>query len=269
MIPYGDATALGAFRRGDAQTAGMGAHVYGAAAAFLGGVGLAWGDFIQVWQPFPDGAPGRAPLAYLTALLLLGCGLGVQLARTRRVAGSTLAAIYLLFGLLWFQRVVAMPAVFGTWGGVAEQVATAVGGFLIFSRAGGAGDRADGSVRAARIVFGVCAVAFGFNHFLALQPTSAMVPAWVPPGRMFWAVVTGVAHALGGLALLANVRPRLAAICLSAMFAGFGILVWLPILIASPKDHVAWAGNAVNLALVGAAWILADGLRSRSLATVA
>jgi hypothetical protein len=44
------------------------------------------------------------------------------------------------------------------------------------------------------------------------------------------------------------------------MFVGFGLLVWLPQLFAHPKDHMAWAGNGINLALVGAAWVVADAM---------
>jgi hypothetical protein len=32
---------------------------------------------------------------------------------------------------------------------------------------------------------------------------------------------------------------------------------------AFPRDHVAWGGNAYNLAAVGAAWIVADWLATR------
>ena len=50
----------------------------------------------------------------------------------------------------------------------------------------------------------------------------------------------------------------LAARLLAAMLAVFGLLVWLPALAAHPQAHLTWAGNAVNLASVGAAWIVAE-----------
>jgi hypothetical protein len=50
----------------------------------------------------------------------------------------------------------------------------------------------------------------------------------------------------------------LAARLLTAMIAGFGLLVWLPALVASPKDHFVSCANAVNLALLGAAWVVGD-----------
>jgi hypothetical protein len=50
----------------------------------------------------------------------------------------------------------------------------------------------------------------------------------------------------------------LASRLLTAMFAIFGLLVWLPRVLADPDHHINWGGNAQNWALTGAAWIVAD-----------
>jgi len=42
------------------------------------------------------------------------------------------------------------------------------------------------------------------------------------------------------------------------MFLIFGLLVWLPMLLSNPRSHLNWAGNAMNLLITGAAWIVAD-----------
>jgi len=55
----------------------LGTRVYGLAAIALGLIGLAWGDFAAVWQPVPDGMPGRTALAYGTALALIAGGVAV------------------------------------------------------------------------------------------------------------------------------------------------------------------------------------------------
>jgi hypothetical protein len=44
------------------------------------------------------------------------------------------------------------------------------------------------------------------------------------------------------------------------MLIGFGLLVWLPAPFADPHKLINWAGNAENLAIAGAAWIVADFL---------
>jgi hypothetical protein len=54
------------------------------------------------------------------------------------------------------------------------------------------------------------------------------------------------------------------------MILGFGLLIWLPTLwvptfFAAPGTLESWAGNAENLAIAAAAWIVADFLaQSRS-----
>lgn len=111
-----------------------------------------------------------------------------------------------------------------------------------------------------RVVFGLCLLAFGTAHFLYPAETAALVPKWLPPGPKAWALITGACHVAAGLALLSGVRALLAARLLTAMFVGFGLLVWLPQLFAHPEVHMSWAGNAINLALIGAAWVTADSV---------
>jgi uncharacterized membrane protein YphA (DoxX/SURF4 family) len=105
-------------------------------------------------------------------------------------------------------------------------------------------------------------LSFGAGHFFAIPQTAGMVPGWIPPGQWFWAVATGVAHLLAGLSILSGVLDVLGSRLLTLMLAGFGALVWAPALFAQPREHMVWAGNAVNLALIGAAWVVADSIAS-------
>jgi hypothetical protein len=54
---------------------------------------------------------------------------------------------------------------------------------------------------------------------------------------------------------------------LTAMLIGFGLLVWLPAPFADPHKMINWAGNPQNLARTGAAWIVADFLSQKRLAS--
>ncbi len=45
----------------------------------------------------------------------------------------------------------------------------------------------------------------------------------------------------------------------------FGALVWMPTLFLHPREHMVWAGNAINLVIAGAAWVVADWIASRQL----
>ncbi|PWT86679.1 MAG: hypothetical protein C5B58_01020 [Acidobacteria bacterium] len=77
---------------------------------------------------------------------------------------------------------------------------------------------------------------------------------------MFWAVTTTMAFASAAIALLSGRFSLLASRLLAAMIIGFGLLIWLPAPFADPHKLINWAGNAQNLAIAGAAWIVADFL---------
>lgn len=236
----------------------LGLHVYGLAAAALGAIALAWGDFALVWQPVPADLPGRTILAYVTGALLLLAGLAVNWKRTARYGAAVLTVLFMLDVLLLHGPLVAArPFNLGVWGGVGEQLALAAGGAIAYASVTGSQDIA----RIGRIAFGLCLLVFGAEHFRYAAETSAMVPKWLPPGGIFWAYATGAAHVAAGLAILSGIQARLAAVLLTAMFAIFAVLVHAPLLLAGAPSHLHWVMNAMNLALTGAAWVVADSLR--------
>jgi hypothetical protein len=112
--------------------------------------------------------------------------------------------------------------------------------------------------RIGRILLGICVVSFALEQAFYLGPTAGFVPKWIPPSQMFWAIATTVLFALAALALLANQKALLAARLLTAMIVGFGLLVWLPLLVSRPHDQANWSETAENFAIAGATWILAD-----------
>jgi uncharacterized membrane protein YphA (DoxX/SURF4 family) len=234
-----------------------GSRVLGLAAIALGLVGLVWADFASVWQPVPPEMPGRLALAYLAAALFVVAGAGLQWRRTAPWSALLLAALVVPYAALWARRVIGFPGIFATWSGFCEQLALIAGAAMAYAclRPG-----ARRLALAGRLIFGLCLVAFGTAHFLYVGETAAMVPAWIPPGGRAWALATGACHLAGGLALLSGILAKLAARLVTAMFAGFGLLVWLSQLFAGPQEHMAWAGNAINLLLTGAAWAVADSI---------
>lgn len=238
----------------------IGVCVYAGSAVVLGLVGLAWGDFAAVWQPVPTELPGRVVLAYLTAIVLIASGIGLLWWRSARVSAAILAVLYFVFAMLWLPRVIAYPRILGTWNGVFEQLALVAAAITYLAALRAPNDSAESLRRTARILFGVCLLSFGATHFDALKETAALVPPWLPPSPRFWAAATGVFHIAAGLAILTGVRALLAARLFTAMLIGFGALVWAPRLVANGHVHQVWAGNAINLTLIGAAWLMADSI---------
>jgi uncharacterized membrane protein YphA (DoxX/SURF4 family) len=242
----------------------LGTRVYGAAAMAFGLIGLFWGDFASVWQPVDPDFPYRRVLAYIVAVLFLVGGVAVQGRRPAKASLPVVAFLYLPFAVKWLRRVVAYPQLIGTWLGFAEQFALVVAGIIAFVCL--APRQITWEIRTfhvCRVLFGLCAITFGLAHFLSLPETINMVPKWIPPGQKFWALATGVGHLLAGIAIVTGIQAVLAGRLLTAMILGFGAFVWVPAVVATPKAHLAWAGNAINLAVAGAAWIVADAIASR------
>jgi uncharacterized membrane protein YphA (DoxX/SURF4 family) len=93
-----------------------------------------------------------------------------------------------------------------------------------------------------------------------MNMTVPLVPKWLPPSQAFWAYATGIFHIAAGLAILSGVQARLAAILLTIMFAAFTPLVHVPTVLADPHLFFNWTENALNIALTGVAWVVADSL---------
>jgi len=72
--------------------------------------------------------------------------------------------------------------------------------------------------------------------------------------------LTAILAGAVGLAILTEIKARLAAIPLTEMWVIFGLLVLLPTLIDDPHNHANWTEHDANLLLIGAAWCLADWL---------
>jgi uncharacterized membrane protein YphA (DoxX/SURF4 family) len=90
--------------------------------------------------------------------------------------------------------------------------------------------------------------------------TAPLVPKWLPPTQEFWGYATGVGFVAAGVAILTGVQALLAAILVTAMLASFALLVHEPMLLADHSSHMNWTESAVNLAVIGVAWVVADSL---------
>ena len=243
-------------------TQGFGWRVYGLGVMALGVVCLAWGDF-DPGQPVPKAFPDRTALAYAAAAFMLVAGAAVVWRRTAAWGAAALTAYYALIVVILMngRGVLAHYAEFGTYSGICEQHAITAGGLIVYA----ASARMDAALaarltRLGHLAFGVCALLFGGAHFVYMNLTAPLVPKWLPPTQEFWAYATGVGHIAAGVAILAGVQARLAAILLTAMFASFTPLVHVPMLLADPSSHWIWSENALNLALIGAAWVVGDSL---------
>ena len=100
------------FPNGDVQSTGgkrmRGAILLYAAGSISAGIfDLIWGEFEAAHQPIQalgDRIPGRAVLAYIAAIWLIGGGAAILWRRFAREGATALAAIYLIFAGFWLPR---------------------------------------------------------------------------------------------------------------------------------------------------------------------
>lgn len=220
----------------------------------FGLAGFIHGDFWLQWQLVPESLPARFPLALLSSALVAAGG-AMLLWRPLALWGALLlTGFYGLWAVaVHAARLLAHPLNAGVWLAFTEVVTFAIGGAVLALLLTGGGRPA--ASRAARIVFGGCAFVFGLCHFIYLDITAGMVPAWMP-ARHFLAALTGAAHIAAGVSIASGLLSRLAATLFTAMVASFALLVHVPRVFGDPASHMEWAMLFIAVSLAGAAWIL-------------
>jgi uncharacterized membrane protein len=234
----------------------------------LGIMGLVSGDFVQIWQPVPNWVPARGVLAYLCAVISLGSGIGLLWRRSAPVASSVLFAALLVWLLalrlpnLFYQK----PLVLVAWsfGSTAVMVA---GAWVLYSWFAGERDRQGlgfvtdaRGLRIARLLYGLSLIPFGLAHFMYLNATTVLIPNWLP-WHVAWAYLTGAAFIAAGLAVSVGVVPRLAATLSTLQLGLFGLIVWVPRVVAGNVNEFQRGEFITTCALTAGAWVVADSYR--------
>jgi hypothetical protein len=227
----------------------LGQHVFGVAALASGLITLAWHDYND-WHQLRY-------IVYAAAAAQIFGGAVIQVRRIAKTGASVLGAAYLLFALLTVPQIVAAPQIYNSWGDFFEQFSLVIGAAIVCARLSSAWSPE--TLRLiGRILLGICVASFTLEQAFYIGATASLVPKWIPPNHMFWAVTTTVLFALAAVALLANQMAFLAARLLTVMIVSFGLLVWVPLVLSDPHNHTNWSENAETFAIAGAAWILAD-----------
>jgi uncharacterized membrane protein len=231
-------------------------------------VGLVKGDFAAGWQPVPESFPGRQMLVYLTAFVCIACGGGLLFRQTATLAGRLLFIWFVLW--LMFLRVPWMFVEFGIgtgWSASSTAVMTAAAWVLYISVATD-WDRKWFSFRVsdtgsplARILFGLGLIPIGLAHFIYLDATAPLVPAWMQ-WPVFWSYFTGAAFIAAGLAAITGIFARLATWLVTLQIALLTVLVWIPRILAGTMSAFQWGEVVVSIVLTACAWVIADSYRN-------
>jgi uncharacterized membrane protein len=249
----------------------LGVYLYGIAAVAYGITDLVWGEFDPSDQPLQawgDHIPGARIFAYVAAVWLVSAGAALLWRRSRRFAAASLTILYGIFVLFPLPRFYWGPHVhgqrayvyFGVLGDVCQEIILLVAAIIVWKSLSGPESLSHRAARILRWTFGLCSVDFGLAHLTAVWTVVPMIPKWIPLGRPFWAVFTGVAFVAAGMAIISGVLDVLAAKLLGLMLLVFSALALAPLIFSTPHDHGSWGANAYNLTAVGAAWIVAEWL---------
>lgn len=238
----------------------VGIYIYAAGAIFLGVLGLVSGDFAGGWQHVGPNVPSRTLLAYLTAVVEIVAGLALFLRRTCRAGALTLTILYAVFALVWLPTYLGDLHNFDPLGNVFEEVSLVVAGAVLFASFSPTLSWVSRHELLFARLYGFCAISFGIGHIFYMPGLLGGIPRWLPPSQMFWFYVTTVGFFLAAAAILLGVMSPLASRLVTVEIACFEFLYWVPRLVAGSHKHFNWAGNAISIALCGAAWVVADSI---------
>jgi hypothetical protein len=244
------------------KTALYGRIVFGASAVLFGVIALMWYDsdtwqtLSQIWSP-----PFGTIVGGCLMIAQIAGGIGMPFRQTARLASIVLCIVYLLFSLACVPGIMAAPAVYVHYGSFFEQFSCLCGAIALYAATEANAARAVAFGRVARLGIGACAISFTLSQTFYLSVTADLVPKWIPPNQTFWAILTTIAFGLAAISILINRQARLAIRLMTLMLALFGVLVWVPRLIAHPEAHLNWSEFGLTFLITGAVWMVAD-LRS-------
>jgi uncharacterized membrane protein YphA (DoxX/SURF4 family) len=237
----------------------LGRYVYGLAAIGSGICAFVWHDFSALGD-----VPHREIFIYILAAIAILGGVAVQLPGTARVGAVALGTIYFAFALLAVPSIFEHPLVYNGFGNFFEQFSFVSGAVILF-----ACSSPIASARTARLArfgyysFAVCVASFALEQLFYLSATASLVPKWIPPGQMFWAVATSAAFVLAAIALLTGFTARLASQLTTAMIGVLDCSYGCQHVFADPHHFVNWAESTETLGIAASAWIVADYLGQR------
>ena len=200
-------------------------------------------------------------LVYTAGITEVAGGIAVQWQRSVRFGAIILVSIFSIFSLYMIPPIFKTPLDFSPYGNFFEVFSILIGSFFILtSTLLSEREKAAKIERAAYICYGISVITYALYQLFFLRYTASLVPKWIPPGQMFWAVATTIAFALAAIAILSGRSALLASVLLTTMIILFGLLIWVPACVIHPHVMSNWTENCSNLAIAGSAWIVADYL---------
>ena len=253
----------------------VGVWFYGLGTVLTGILDIAWGTFDASHQPIKalgKNLPGQHILAYVAGLWLVAAGLAILWRRSAKLGAAASAIAYLIFATFWLFRYSAGIHAFG-WRidvligisfGLAQQLMLVAPAAIVYASTASPDSLLQKRAAvAARWMLGLPPVIFGLFHLTSIRVFASIVPHWMSFGY-FWAVLTGIAFFLAGSAICLGIMDVPAARLLALMLLLFEGFVEIPPIFIRTHNQATWGATVYNLAAIGACWIFAEFLASRT-----
>lgn len=245
----------------------LGRIFYGIAMAAMGFITIYYRDVPYMFIPPHHGwISDRVGLIYVFGALLFLAGaciaLGTKLVQASRLLGAALLLIFCFYFVPYDLGASSRYLHFGQWENAAKELALAAGALVI------------ARYNWAIVLFALTIFSFGVDHYLYARESVDYIPAWIP-NKLFWMYLTGTALLASSLAVMVNIKRRLAACLLGAMIFIWVLILHLPRTMAAPfaenegeitSAFLALAYSGVAFVITGAPLLPPVGAKPRSLA---
>lgn len=246
----------------------VGILFYGLGTILTGILDITWRAFDASHQPIQSlgKVPSQNMLALVAGVWLVLAGLAILWRRSAKFGAAASAAAYLVFAALWLPRYYAgihvlgwrIDVLFGISFGVAQQLLLVAPAAIAYAAITSTDSLLKArAILATRWMLGLPPVVFGLAHLIGLRVFAKIVPQWIPFGN-FWAVFTGIAFLLAGVAICLGIKYVLAARLLALMLLLFEGLVEVPPIFIRMRSQATWGAAVYNLAAIGAYWMFVE-----------
>jgi uncharacterized membrane protein len=210
--------------------------------------------------------------AYLTGIAFICAALSLATLVKARLAAALVGMTMLIFVLsMDMPAVIAQPGNRFSWALALRQLAFSGGAFAFaLSASNPSNSQTTRSALIAIPRFFVClpSIFYGAMHFRHPEfvpsiPLQKLTPDWIP-GRILLSYFVGLVLIVAGILLVLNKRARLAATTLGLTVLLTVLWVYLPMLVATPKDVVALNFFFDTLLFCGTVLMLANAMDRRS-----
>jgi uncharacterized membrane protein len=223
----------------------------------------------------PRWIPAQTFWVYLVGLAFLCAALSIALLVQARLASALVGMTMLIFVFVMdMPAVVANPGNRFFWALALRQLAFSGGAFAFAMspwstrpRRPSRAQRIPALIAIPRFFVGIPALFYGVEHLLYPAyvpgiPLQKLTPEWIP-GRIFLSYFVGVILILAGACLLVNKKTRVAARALGLTILLTVLWIYLPMLLAAPRDVVALNFFFDTLLFCGAILLLANAMERK------